>query len=380
MFWSTFLPNRPLAPRLPRVLLLLSVLALGACSTDIDVNAPWKEETIVTGLIDPNDAVHYLRIHKAFLDPNRNALVVAQIRDSLYHDIARTTVWVEVWKNGIRRDSLPCTPFDTLIQGGGGIFPDTVRLYRFYSPLVNGKPLLDSSAEHRLQILTPTGRIVSASMFPIGSNNSLPIGLPPGGWTVPPPNFSGLNWSSNGGHALNIRVPANTARYNASVRAYYDEWCVDSVPPGPPPHPDTPGLKLKYLEWPITNNGINPGTAFVTRIYGRNLFSLMNATLAKEPRTHRRLRGTLFHFYWLDEPFGTYLQVTNSSPSMSDVKPTFTNIVNGYGLFASRRQLPNPSTDTASPYPFRSPFWRQALGGTGTDSLRIKYPDLNFQP
>ena len=114
---------------------------------------------------------------------------------------------------------------------------------------------------------------------------------------------------------------------------------------------------------------------------GRNLFSLMNATLAKELRTHRRLRGTLFNFYWLDEPFGTYLQVTNSSPSMSDVKPTFTNIVNGYGLFASRRQLPNPSTDTTlSPYPFRSPFWRQALGGTGTDSLRFKYPDLNFQP
>ncbi|MFM7699297.1 MAG: hypothetical protein ACKO7V_00730, partial [Bacteroidota bacterium] len=114
MFWPTFLPNRPFAPRLPRVLLLLSLLALGACSTDIDVNAPWKEETIVTGLIDPNDAVHYLRIHKAFLDPNRNALVVAQIRDSLYHEISRTTVWVETWKNGILRDSLPCTPFDTL--------------------------------------------------------------------------------------------------------------------------------------------------------------------------------------------------------------------------------------------------------------------------
>lgn len=123
MFWPSFPFDRIPVARLSRVLMLLSSLALGACSTDINVNAPWKEETIVTGLIDPNDTVHYLRIHKAFLDPNRNALVVAQIRDSLYHDVLRTFVWIEVWKNGVRQDSLPCSPFDTVIQGGAGIFP-----------------------------------------------------------------------------------------------------------------------------------------------------------------------------------------------------------------------------------------------------------------
>jgi hypothetical protein len=57
-------------------------LLVSSCSTDVDVNAPWKEQTIVTCLVDPNQAVHYLRIHKAYLDPTRNALVVAAIRDS----------------------------------------------------------------------------------------------------------------------------------------------------------------------------------------------------------------------------------------------------------------------------------------------------------
>ncbi len=354
-------------------------LLLQACSTEIDVNAPWQEQTVVTGLIDPNQSVHYLRIHKAYLDPDRNALVVAAIRDSLYHDTSRTRVWIEIWKNGIARDTLACFPFDTVIPAGGGIFSDTLRLYRFTSPLVNGKPLLDSSAEHRLRILTPSGQSISASLYPIGRNNSLPIGLPPGGQL--PPNYNGINWSANQGHSVALTLPVNTARYNFGVRAYYDEWCVDSVPPGPPPHPDTPGLKLCYLDWPITNNGMNPGTGFTTRVYGRNLFSLMNATLKKEPRTHRRLRGTLFHFYFIDDAFGTYLDVTNSSPSMSDLKPTYTNVTNGYGLYAGRRELPNPEVDTISPiYPFDSPFFRKALGGTGVDSLRLKYPDLNFQP
>lgn len=149
----------------------------------------------------------------------------------------------------------------------------------------------------------------------------------------------------------------------------------------PTPHPDTPGLRLRSIEWPITTNGLNPGLGLVTRVFGKNLFSLLNASLAKEPRTHRRLRGTLFHFYWLDEPFGTYLEVTNSSPSMSDVKPSYTNISNGLGLFAGRREWPDPIADAQTPgYPFSSRFYRQALGGIGTDSLRLKYPDLNFQP
>ena len=352
---------------------------LTACSTEVDVNAPWKEQTIVTCLVDPNQAVHYIRIHKAYLDPNRNALVVAAIRDSLYHDPSRTKVWIEIWKNGVLRDSLACTPMDSVLNGGGGIFPDTLRLYRFSSPLVGGQPRLDSSAEHRLRILTPAGQSLSASLFPIGRNNSLPGGLPPGGNL--PPNFGGLNWSANQGHQVAFTLPANTSRYNFSIRAYYDEWCADSVPPGPPPHPDTPGLRLRSIEWPITTNGLNPGLGLITRVFGKNLFALLNASLAKEPRTHRRLRGTLFHLYWLDEPFGTYLEVTNSSPSMSDVKPTYTNITNGLGLFAGRREWPDPILDAQNPgYPFSSRFYRQALGGMGTDSLRLKYPDLNFQP
>lgn len=365
----------------PRTLGLLALVVgfLTACSTDVDVNAPWKEQTIVTCLVDPNQAVHYIRIHKAYLDPNRNALVVAAIRDSLYHDPSRTKVWIEIWKNGVLRDSLACTPMDSVLNGGGGIFPDTLRLYRFSSPLVGGLPRLDSSAEHRLRILTPAGQSLSASLFPIGRNNSLPGGLPPGGNL--PPNFGGLNWSANQGHQVAFTLPANTSRYNFSIRAYYDEWCADSVPPGPPPHPDTPGLRLRSIEWPITTNGLNPGLGLITRVFGKNLFSLLNASLAKEPRTHRRLRGTLFHFYWLDEPFGTYLEVTNSSPSMSDVKPTFTNVTNGLGLFAGRRAWPDPIMDAQNPgYPFSSRFYRQALGGIGTDSLRLKYPDLNFQP
>ncbi len=79
-------------------LLLLLLLPLGlllsACSNDFEVTAPWKEIPIVYGILSPQDTAHYLRIEKAFLDPNQSALEVAQIADSLYYPENSITVWL----------------------------------------------------------------------------------------------------------------------------------------------------------------------------------------------------------------------------------------------------------------------------------------------
>lgn len=67
---------------------LLSTLLWSACSNDFDVTAPWKDIPVVYGLLDLDADVHYIRLEKAFLDPDRSALADAQIVDSLYYDNA----------------------------------------------------------------------------------------------------------------------------------------------------------------------------------------------------------------------------------------------------------------------------------------------------
>lgn len=66
-------------------LLLPAFLLIQACSNDFDVTAPWKEIPAVYGILSPKDTAHYLRVEKAFLDPETNALEIAQIADSLYY-------------------------------------------------------------------------------------------------------------------------------------------------------------------------------------------------------------------------------------------------------------------------------------------------------
>jgi len=75
------------------------------------------------------------------------------------------------------------------------------------------------------------------------------------------------------------------------------------------------------------------------------------------------------------------LQINRPSSSLVDVRPTYTNVDNGLGLYAFRRSIPNrKEVESSVGYPYSSNFFRKALGGNGTDSLRIKYPQLNFVP
>ena len=56
-----------------------------ACDNDLEVTAPWKDIPVVYGFLSPTDTAHYIRIEKAFLDPNTSAEEIARIPDSLYY-------------------------------------------------------------------------------------------------------------------------------------------------------------------------------------------------------------------------------------------------------------------------------------------------------
>lgn len=75
--------------------LVLACILLNSCSNDFEVAAAWKEVPVVYAILSPKDTAHYVRVEKAFLDPSRNALEIAQIADSLYYPEDAITVWLE---------------------------------------------------------------------------------------------------------------------------------------------------------------------------------------------------------------------------------------------------------------------------------------------
>jgi hypothetical protein len=70
----------------PLVLLLVLVMGWSACSTEVNLEAEWKDIPIVYGFLNVQDTAHYVRVQKAFLEPGGDAIQIAQNSDSIYYD------------------------------------------------------------------------------------------------------------------------------------------------------------------------------------------------------------------------------------------------------------------------------------------------------
>jgi len=80
------------------ITLLATALLSGACSTDFELEAEWKDIPIVYSFLSVQDSAHYVRVEKAFLEPGGNAIEIAKIPDSIYY--SNITVELENLKTG----------------------------------------------------------------------------------------------------------------------------------------------------------------------------------------------------------------------------------------------------------------------------------------
>ena len=149
-----------------RLLLFLFVcvtaVLLTACSKDFNSNAPYRDATIVYGIINADDDVQYVKIYKGFLT-NDNAYDAAQIYDSLYYFDKITVDLEEYDKQGHklhtwRLDTTTAIPRDL----NGDLSAPKQLLYVIDQPV-------DSSKTYKLVITNiETGRVVTAETTVVG--------------------------------------------------------------------------------------------------------------------------------------------------------------------------------------------------------------------
>ena len=46
------------------IIMLLGCVVFTSCETEFSVIAPWEDVTVVYGLINPGDSIHYIKINK----------------------------------------------------------------------------------------------------------------------------------------------------------------------------------------------------------------------------------------------------------------------------------------------------------------------------
>ena len=162
------------------VLSIVVLSCLGSCDNDFDVNAPWEENSIVYGLLDLGDSIHYIRLQKAYLG-YENALETAQNGDSLFHPVPPLVQITETDSTGAEITyELTRIPAEThsLYKEEGIFAQQPYYLFTFSRQLY-------SNSFYELNIKTDKGNELSAQTDIVGNmriirpGDSTPINIHP---------------------------------------------------------------------------------------------------------------------------------------------------------------------------------------------------------
>lgn len=287
------------------LLALLSITAiLPACKNDIEINAPWKETPVIYGFIDPNQTAQYIRITKTFQNAlNLTPQQAAQLSDSLYFDTLQVTL-TDMSTNAV----FPLHRIDTT-KDAGYFASDKNYLYT-----CNMSPVVDHA--YRLDIFSPkSGKTYSATSNVVGPALIMPnaatytLNIKP----YRDDNFYLYRWD-----------PAkNGVIYDAIIRYEYSEYPVGQ-----------PQNKVdKYADQYVAFNDETVFT-FVRPTIEMNVF-LKNA-LPYVPGVERAIRQVDYVVISGSPDLKTAIDISKPSTSLLQVKPEYTNIPGGLGVFTSR--------------------------------------------
>jgi len=296
--------------KLSFALVLLIILGFVSCKTDIDVNAEPTDITIVYGLINPNDTVHYLKINKAFIGEG-SALDLAG--NASNYNYAADELDVTIEGNG---NVYSLIRVINEIPKDAGIFDNNTNvLYKFNEPLIN------KNAIYTLKIVnTKTGKEVSSETKIVGT---LGVSV----------RKAVRLWNGVDNY-LNEPIDVNIGEHIGRVQAFfvfnYNEYYTDGS--------SVKKEVLMSLGEKLAANSSDNVLNFTLK--GSSFFDNIAANVSN-PSTiphfsHRHLDNFTIRLSVAGSELTTYMEAEAPSTTVNQDKPSYTNIIDGVGIFSSR--------------------------------------------
>jgi hypothetical protein len=353
----------------------VSLVVFSSCETEVDLTAPYASTTVVFGLLDPQADTQFVKITKTFLgDGNLNDY--AMIRDSSEYKWEEfAALKIEEYATGnpnpIAIHNLqPITIYNKDVNGM--FYGPEQTVYYFASPNginPNAKYKLVADFVSRPDVFAWTNVIPSAEVFFQSPQTNLGLSFASTNTVT-----GAIDYRDN----VSIRwTPIDNAEiYDLALRFYYTENL----------YSDNALTQLvsstdKFIDWKIgTFNAddidLNSGYYNLTfnaepffSFLGTNLET--NTLIRREVGTYdgNKTRAFELRMGLANDELKTYINVNNPVTGIIQERPSYTNVVGGLGLFASR----------ASAYVLSIPL----ESGNGTSNINalmngIYTSDLNF--
>lgn len=330
----------------PGFLLLVLVMGWSACSTEVNLEAEWKDIPVVYGFLSVQDTAHYIRIQKAFLEPGGDALQIAQINDSIYYD--NLSVTLENRTQGTTFVLERVNGEDEGYVKDEGIFSNSPNtLYKLDAEEAS----LEGGDEVFLQInrgddLPPATAetIIISQMDSVASS--------------PPNNISQLRYNQL--LPITWRPGPEAQIFDVRIVFHYRELI-----PGQTEEP-----VAKTVEWVINKSVLREDTDSQREkvdISGQALFAFLGSAIPPSEGEVRLFDYMDIFITGAGKEFREFVLVAQANAGITSAQniPTYTNVQEGLGVFTSRVQL------------MRTGF---RLGGEARDTLEdgMFTRDINF--
>jgi len=296
-------------------LFLLLVPALFSCDKSLNVNADWKDVTVVYGLLDQTKDTTYIKITKAFLGEG-DALMFSKIPDSSNYP-NKLEVRLNAYANADDTIILKTILCDTITihnkQAGDSIFYSPNQLMYFTTEKLNANYFYKLYIQNK-----QTGKVITAQTSLL---SDFEIVRPQMVASFPPGQSFEVKWTpSKGGK-----------RYQLVIRFYYLEALKTN----------TDSLYMKSIDWKVFDNikpiDISSTQPFDLYYPGDAFYSAVGALIVPNPMVNNRVAHHCDFIFTVGTPeLDTYMEVTEPSLSLVQEKPAYTNIINGIGLFSAR--------------------------------------------
>ena len=287
-----------------RNLIFLCCLAgiLTSCNKKLDLNTDWKDITIIYGILNQQDTVHYLKVTKAFLGPG-NAIQYAKISDSSNYPL-KLDVSIEAWQG---TEQVALYRFDTVTlhekdSGEYFYFPDQLVYYN--------DSILNPEYRYTLTVRNPETDKICTSQTPLVHDFEIDKPLAYQKIAFRPGMRNPIEWyTAIGGK-----------RYQVIIRFFYVETNVI----------DPTQSEIKYIDWIVFPNEQSKDDSIsepIKRSYAADgFYAICHAKIPVNPDVVRAARANNainFLFVVAGDDLNTYIEVSQPSNSIIQEKPAF---------------------------------------------------------
>ncbi len=323
------LQNFKMKTNLYKLFIFFIAISVVSCSTEVDLNAPWKEQMVIYGLLDQSKSVQYINITKAYLGDG-DALEMAKRGDSIYYNPADLTVTLEEMKGNDIVSTEILQPVSVYNKEAGIFNNDSAALYKAVNKLNSNNDyqltVLNNKTGYKATAKTPlvksdVGRNFTFNLYTTGTGVEESF------------NFVKANGAYIENKSIDWVVYENGKVYQPVIRFNYLE--ADNVA--------FTGAVAKYVDWFLPQERTEQNQLVNSEMEaifgGEEFFKYLAAKIPADGKI-RRAGKLEFTLNVGGEELDLYYQISKPSTGVSQEKPTYTNITNGFGIFSCRFQSP----------------------------------------